>query len=99
MIHLPFFLFLPSRRRPPLPLLPGSASAALRGRAEVVDAKRGDLVPDAVDRGELLPGRQLFLFGQRQSVEVLLFEAGPLPRGVDLQTVKPLSHTLWITTY
>ena len=87
------FPFLRSRSRAPLPLLAGSA--ALRwGRAEVVDAERGDLVPDAADRRELLSGGLSILFGERQSVEVLLFEAGPLPRGIDLQTVNPLS---WYT--
>ena len=87
------FPFLRSRTRAPLPLLAGPA--ALRwGRAEVVDAERGDLVPDAADRRELLSGGLSILFGERQSVEVLLFEAGPLPRGIDLQTVNPLS---WYT--
>ena len=92
------FPFLPSRPRAPLPLLPGSAAAALRRlrRAEVIVAKGGDLVSDAADRGELLPGGLPVLFGQRQSVEVLLFEAGPLPRGVNLQTVDPC--TLLLTT-
>ena len=80
------FPLLPTLCRAPLPLLPGSSALLW----EVIDAERGDLVPDTADRGELLPWGLFVLFGQRQSHEVILFEAGPLPGGVDLQT----SHKL-----
>ena len=80
-----FLLLRPLGTRPPLPLLARPASALLR---EVVGAERGDLVPDAADRRELLPRGLPVLLGEGQSVEVLLFEARPLPRGVDLCTVR-----------
>merc|ERR1712027_101657 len=80
-----------------LPLLAGPAAALLLSGGEVVGSKRGDLVTDAADGRELLPRGFPVLLGEGQSVEVLFFEARPLPRSVHLllaHDILPVKHFL-----